>query len=78
MKKSECVEPIEYVDLLLINGDICHIEFLAKYYDDAIENMRNCIRRGDYWASGCYDGTKAEINGQRIDGLFTGKVVGQL
>ena len=69
---------IEYVDLLLDNGELVCIEYRSKYADEFWDYLNNCIKRKDTWSAGRYEGTKAKYMGLGIDRVNTGRVVGTI
>jgi len=69
---------IEYIDLMLDNGELIRIEYKDKYIDEMFEYMENCIKRKDTWSASRFEGTKATYMGVDIERVNTAKVVGAL
>jgi hypothetical protein len=71
-------ENIEYVDLVLDNGELIRIECPDKFVDDLHESLSNCLKRNDWWSPIRFDGCRAEYMGMCLDRVNMAKVVGMI
>ena len=69
---------IEYVDLLMDNGEITRIECPTKFYDDLYEAIDNAMKRKDWWSPDMFDGCRAEYMGVGITRIAVPRVIGIL
>lgn len=69
---------IEYVDLILDNGELVRIEYKDKYLDEMYEYLENTIKRKDTWSASRFEGTRATYMGVEIERVNTAKIVGTL
>lgn len=69
---------MEYIDLLLGNGELVRIEVPDKYIDQCYEALENSMKRKDWWSPSMFDGCKAEYMGVSLGRVAMHKVVGML
>ena len=69
---------IEYVDLMMDNGELVRIECPDKYTDDLHDSLEHAMKRRDWWAPSRFDGCRAEYMGIAMDRVNMGRVVGRL
>lgn len=68
----------EWLDVLMENGEIARCEVPQEHYDTVMEDLDNCIKRGDRWPCAMYDGQSCNYMGIDITTLNTKKIVGIL
>ncbi len=69
---------MEYIDLLMDNGELVRIEVPEKFYDQCHESLENSMKRKDWWSPAGFDGCKAEYMGVYLGRVAMHKVVGVL
>jgi len=69
---------IEYVDLLMDNGELVRIECPEKYIDELHDSLEYAMKRRDWWSPTRFDGCRAEYMGISLDRVNMGRVVGRL
>lgn len=69
---------MEYIDLVLDNGEIVRIEVPNKFEDQAYDTIENAMKRGDWWSPHQFDGCSAEYLGLSLRRINMKKVVGML
>ena len=69
---------MEYIDLVLDNGELVRVSFLSKFYDDVYETIENTMKRRDWWSSAQWDKCTAEYLGHNLDRVNMSRVVGML
>jgi hypothetical protein len=74
MKEKE----LFFHDLILDSGKLIRIECPTDFEDQFYESIYYAIERGEVWATGQFDGCKAEYFGTIIDRINMKKIVGSL
>lgn len=69
---------MEYIDLVMMNGELVRIECKTEYFDEIMDAIDNARKRNDWWSTGMFEGTRAEYMGLLIDRIDAGKIVGML
>lgn len=69
---------MEYIDLLMENGELVRIEVPDKHADACYEALETSMKRKDWWCPSMFDGAKAEYMGLSINRVAMNKVVGML
>jgi len=67
---------MEFVDLLLDNGEFVRIECPDKYYDELYESIDDAMKRGDFWSTTQFEGCSATYLGIILDRINMKRVVG--
>lgn len=74
--RREAKMDMVFIDLVLDNGDLICIECPSKYEDELYEDIKNSMKRGDYWAPSSFDGCSASYLGHSLDWVMMCRVVG--
>ncbi len=66
---------MEFIDLLLDNGELVRLEHKEEYIDQIWEEIENAMKRGDWFPVRIYEGTSATYMGHLIDRVNMKRVV---
>lgn len=69
---------MEYVDLIMVNGEITKIECPDKHLDELYESIDNAMKIGSWWSPLMFNGCKAEYLGHSLSRVAMNKVIGVL
>lgn len=67
-----------YVDLVMDNGELVHIECPAKHESELYDSIENTMKRRDWWSPGGVDGCSATYLGHILDRVNMARVVAAL
>ena len=66
---------MEYVDLVIVTGELIRIECPDKHCDQLYDSLENSMKRGDWWSPSMFDGCKAEYLGLSLGRVAMNKVI---
>ena len=69
---------MEYVDLMMDNGELVKIKYPDRHMDALHESLEHAMKRRDWWSPNQFDGCDVEYLGISLDRVNMGKVVGIL
>ncbi|MDY6979181.1 MAG: hypothetical protein SV201_04830 [Pseudomonadota bacterium] len=69
---------IEYVDLVMDNGELVRIECPDQDVDDMHESLEHSMKRRDWWSPNQFDGCQATYLGLLLGRVNMARVVGIL
>lgn len=68
----------EYIDLLLLNGELVRIECKVDHFDEVMDSIDNARKRNDWWSVVMFEGTSATYMGICLDRINTNQIMGIL
>lgn len=69
---------MEYVDLVMDNGELARIEYRDEHMDELLESLEHTMKRRDWWSPNNFDGCSVVYMGLCLDRVSMGRVVGIL
>lgn len=69
---------MEYIDLVMMNGEIVRIECKTEHFDEIMDAIDNARKRNDWWSVSMFESTSATYMGLHIDRIDAGKIIGML
>lgn len=69
---------MEYIDLVMDNGELVRIAVPEKRIDEAHDTIENTMKRREWWSVNQWEGCSAEYMGHSIDRVNMGRVVAML
>lgn len=67
-----------FIDLVMDNGELVHIESPGKFEDELHDSIENAVKRRDWWAPARFDGCSATYLGLCVYRVNMARVVGLL
>lgn len=67
-----------WIDLMLLNGEIVHIECPRKFEDEVRADIENAMKRGDWLPLRQYEGCSATYMGIEIDRVNARQIAAML